>query len=594
MKDNTGKGFYTLLLSFVVLCMIPQFTKAETYQRVIVKEYIPDVNNPTLNATKIPLPNVEVSVKGAGSTVTDQEGSCTLRFNLMKGGDKIIVRQFARPGYELLNPELLNDLVIRRDDKPLEIVMISQENAIKLSRIISRQVGAQFEKMRLRELNELDILAVDYDTKRKAIIEKYEAKLDDVDQYIDRLVRVDITRVTEQESIAFQAFNDGNLEQALQILEDENLIQQYRSTIESLNAIQSAHAKVDEERDEQLQSQKDIQYFLKTQITMLEMEGSEKSMRKAKSLLEQLLEIDPFGQFQGKEYMSVILQLKDYDFAKHFLQKYLDDEEISPVIRYRLAINLATILFEERKFDEVMQLLLPFEDVMEEIYEQRSDEPLYLYLPVLAQQMLGHCEKVNGNRSEAVIHLRKMFETYLKLRKVDALTKFYANVTYPRLIRGMRDLNDMEEWDLSMQLYNAAYPRVEELYSNGSLRERFLWSRYRFGKAIVLMKQNQLDEGMKIVFEIMNELDYIHSKNRPMSRDYYQFILMTATNYYYDARRYAEMKRTAQKWFEVVDIPYDSSMVPPLHRDYAEDELEDYKNVCYMYKTASDQMPKNP
>jgi len=592
MKNFFGNRLYTTLLSFVVLCIVIPDLSAESLQRVVVREYIPDVKNPTLNASKHPLPNVEVNVKGAGSTVTDADGTCVLRFNLLNGGDRIVVRQIARPGYEVLNPELLNDLVIRRDDKPLEVVMISQENAIKLSRIISQQVGEQVDKMRLRELDELDILAVDYDTKRKAIISKYEARLDDIDQYIDRLVRVDITRVSANESAAFKAFSEGNLEMALQIFDNENLIQQYRETISSLNAVQSAHAKVDEEKDAQLQSQKDIQYFLKTQITMLEMEGSEESLLKAKSLLEQLLDIDPFGEYQAKEYLSIILAMKQFDYAKPTLNKLLADYTISPERRCRLAINLGAILYAEKKYDEVILLLEPFEDEMNRMVY--SEEPLAIYLPLLGQQILGHCEQLCGNREEATHHYRIMFDLYRKLRQVDAITKFYANVTYPRLIKAVRNLQETEEWQLADSILSTATARVEELYSGETPRERLLWCKYRMGQAVSLIHQNQLDEGMHIMFDILPEIDAIFQKNQPLCSEFYQHLLLKITGYYADTHRYADVIKYANKWFEINGIPYDETMQPPHQQEFSEDELVDYRNICFMYQAALDQTPQNP
>lgn len=596
MKINTIKGVtLTKLLFCIILCVFSISTiNAETVQQVIVKEYIPDVKHPTLNANKVPLANVEVIVKGAGSTITDANGSCLLKFNLLKGGDRIVVRQFARPGYELLNPELLNDLVIRRDNKPLEVVMISQENAIKLSRIISKQVGDQFDKMRLRELNELDILAVDYENKRKAIIEKYEAKLDDVDHYIDRLVRVDITRVTENESAAFEAFNNGDLEKALKLFDDEQLIEKYRQTVESISAVKEAHAKVDEAKDEQLQNQKDIQYFLKTQITMLEMAGTEKSLRKAKQLLEQLLEIEPFGEFQDKEYMAIVIALKDYDFVNTFLRNHLNDPTISPFTRARLAVNLGVVLYEQKKYDEVLELLLPFENVMDETCERHPDDPLALYLPVLAQEMLGHCESLAGARDNAVMHYRKMYDLYLKLREVDAMTKFYANVTYPRLIRGIRQLTEMEEWGLADTIYQSAYPRVEFYYANGSLRERFLWARFRMGGAIMLIKQNQLDDGMRIVFKLLPDVDEIYKENHPLCSELYQSMLLRTTNYYYESQRYPDVVKSAKRWFEVSELPYNKDFELANQNNLDEEEVTDYRNVCFMYQVALDQTPQNP
>lgn len=152
----------------------------------------------------------------------------------------------------------------------------------------------------------------------------------------------------------------------------------------------------------------------------------------------------------------------------------------------------------------------------------------------------------------------------------------------------------MGEWELAETIYSTAYPRVEMLYSQGSLRERLLWGRFRYAKAITLFRQNQLDEGMRIIFTLIPEVEQIYQKNHPICDEFYQLLLYRATDYYCQNKRFIDAVKMSQKWFEVAQKPYSPTQLPPLAETLDEQTLNDYKTMCKMFEFSIAQMPRNP
>ena len=588
-KRNTSY-LYTLI---VALCMLAQPLLGESLQLVRVLEYVPDMKNPTIAATYAPLPHVEVNVKGAGSAITNDEGECVLRFNVMKGGDHLIVRYFIRPGYEVMDVETLNNLVIRRDNEPIVVLMISQENASRLRLNMESQVGLQIKRMREEELKALDRAAADYEKRRQMIIARYEAKLDDIDQYIERLVRIDMTRVTENESRAFEAFQNGNLDEALELLANNDYINQYKETISSLGRMQSAHAKVDSVTHRQEQTQQDLEYYLKAEITLLEIEGSNQSIRKAMNLLEHLLDIDPFGEYQGKEYMQLVIQSRQYHYVDSFLQANLKRSDLSRYDKCRLNVNLGSVLFEKKQFEDAKLVLHDLETDARLLCRERSDEALPYYIMVYAQQMLGRCDMLYGTQAEAVQHYRNMFDAYLRLRVVDAETKFYAGVTYPRLNRAIWRLCEMGEWGLADTIYEAAFPRVELLFGQGSTRERYLTATYKIRRARMLEHMQREDECLTLLNELLPEMERLYKVNRPLCIDSYKQVLRGLVLIYNDRELYAEIQEKAERWFEL-DEEAKAMVHDQTDTAYEAENEKIYDQMHNIYLTAQSHNPSTP
>lgn len=84
---------------FTIVSFIIAITAhAQTTQYGIVQEY-------NEKAKKTPLAGVELNVRSAGHTVSDNKGAFSLRFLTLKPGEKVNVRRIEKLGYEIFNKE---------------------------------------------------------------------------------------------------------------------------------------------------------------------------------------------------------------------------------------------------------------------------------------------------------------------------------------------------------------------------------------------------------------------------------------------------------------------------------------------------------
>ena len=121
LHTNMSKWATTVLF----FCLTVLFSHAQCLQRVLVVEYNGE-------NTKTPLSNVEIVVGNAGSSVTDNEGRCTLNFRTLKPGDKVSVRRIEKPGYEVFNNDVVSNWFLPTQDIEFVIVMCKEELLISL------------------------------------------------------------------------------------------------------------------------------------------------------------------------------------------------------------------------------------------------------------------------------------------------------------------------------------------------------------------------------------------------------------------------------------------------------------------------------
>ena len=545
------KLFSFLLCLSLMLLALPLW--GEAVQRVSVLEYIPDIETNGLNATKKPLNLVEVQVQGASSTITNKNGECVLRFNTLNVGDRIVVRRISRPGYELFYPQMLADLVIRRDSEPLVITMISQENLLNLTRHTEKMINAQMEKQRKQEISELDPAAADYARRREIIERKYNAKLDDVEQYIDRLVRIDFTNLSKNERDIAAAYQAGNFEEILEQFDRSNLIEKYRSVSDALHNVQSAHAKVDKARKDQEEHKNDIIQYLQYQITLLKMEGSVSSTKKAMELLEKMLEIEPFGHFQMKEYMQMSMQLKEYRYLDSLIRHHLQDPNLNKYYNCRYLSDLGAILYEQMRYDEVSSILNKVFTIRKDLYDGSiAESPLSIYHMLINNQMMGRICMLRGQKDLAISHFKQSFDYYLRLRQLDSSNKLYADVSYKRLYSVITNLCEMQEWTLADSILNVTSARVESLFAQGSVRERYIVAAYKKLKIHLLYNKGLREEALRQEMDLISELSRIYAMNQPLCEDLYQSVLRNVTKHQYNCGNYSQTIYFADQWFTIL------------------------------------------
>lgn len=208
-----------LLASFAVAA------SAQSVQKGVVMEYCGE-------AEKTPLSGVSVSAKGAAPVMSAEDGSFTLQFRTHHAGDAIEFRRIERLGYEVMNKEAVENMIVgnAQNDRPLVIVLCKSEELQKI-RDGYRDVAVQRYEKQLKEAqSQLDLLQkegkikeTEYQQRISALEDNYEQQLQNLDTYVDKFARIDLSELDEFEKQIMAFVKEGRFEEAIAKYEEQDL-----------------------------------------------------------------------------------------------------------------------------------------------------------------------------------------------------------------------------------------------------------------------------------------------------------------------------------------------------------------------------------
>ena len=214
-------------------------SNGQCQQKCVVMEY---------NGTKkkSPLGGVEVLVINAGSTISDSNGNVTLKFRTQKPGDRVTVRRIEKSGYEIFNKEALLQWNITKEGV-FQIVMCRSERFKQIRDNYFAISSASYAKQRKAEEAKLQALKkqgrikqAEYEKEIARINEEYEQRLMDIDAYIDRFARIDLSELSAEEAKAIELFRNGDIEGAIKAYEDMKLEEQYFQSVKNYQKAEKA------------------------------------------------------------------------------------------------------------------------------------------------------------------------------------------------------------------------------------------------------------------------------------------------------------------------------------------------------------------
>lgn len=240
----------TIILMCILMHLLVFESNAQCVQKCVVMEY-----NET--EKKSPLGGVEVLVINAGSTISDSNGNVTLKFRTQKPGDKVTVRRIEKSGYEIFNKDALTQWNITKEGV-FQIVMCRSDRFKQIRDNYFAISSASYAKQRKAEEAKLQALKkqgrikqAEYEKEIARIEEEYEQRLMDIDAYIDRFARIDLSELSAEEAKAIELFRNGDIEGAIKAYEDMKLEEQYFQSVknylkaeraaDSLGVIQKKH-----------------------------------------------------------------------------------------------------------------------------------------------------------------------------------------------------------------------------------------------------------------------------------------------------------------------------------------------------------------
>lgn len=232
MKNNNSQ-YFRVLLRFLLMLTFSVRAFAQSVEVGYVKEY-----NGT--ASKTPLSGVELSVKGAPSTVSGEDGSYELHFAVLKPGETVDYNDIYKSGYVIFNKDALKYWRISNSKKYFVIVMCKESAFRELKKkyynIFDQSYKKDYEHQ-LAEINKKykdDLISVE---REKAEVEKrYKEKLSDINNYVELFARIDENEMDEKTALAIRYINEGNIVKGIEVYEELNLQRQVQMQLEKLRS----------------------------------------------------------------------------------------------------------------------------------------------------------------------------------------------------------------------------------------------------------------------------------------------------------------------------------------------------------------------
>lgn len=406
-----------LKLIFLTFALPASVAFSQTVQRGVVVEY-----NAEKKAT--PLSNVEIVVANAGSTVTNEKGEFTLRFRQLKPGDHVVVRRIMKVGYEIFNKEAIEQWYISGDDVPFVIELCKstylQNSRNQMIDQADKRLVAQFEKDKKQlsiDLKHNSISKEEYEKRLNKLTRDYENKLSNIDTYIDRFVRIDLSSLDDNEKKIMAYVQEGDYDKAIELYEKEQLIHKLKQQDQNLKRFDEASAQFSQKEKELNDMRNQIRNSVFRQIDLLRMQGGEQAHDKITGLYRDLAMADTTNTLNMLYYGRQLASQADYDGAMGVYKTigHVAKRENDSINLLRAECYQAKQLVLLGRITEGVTMMEHSLPLYEKLRVQQSDTMSYLYDEVEFRQTLGtryamqsRYELANEQYSKAYANLRSL------------------------------------------------------------------------------------------------------------------------------------------------------------------------------------------
>lgn len=314
---------------------------AKTVQKGFVQEY-------NEKARKTPLAGVELNVRSAQSTVSSDNGGFTLDFPTLKPGERVSVRRIEKADYEIFNKEAVEQWNIN-PDKPFNIKMCRSDK-FKRIRDNNRKVSTEsYVRQHKKDVAAIEKLKAEgklrdeeYRKQLSELQESYERQLDNLENYVDRFSRIDLSELSSTEQEIIDLVQQGRIDEAIAKYEQQDYVGKYLQETSQIHKIDAAINKLSAVKQTREQHRDSILAAVSRQVETLQLAGGRENNLKAVAIIRQIADADTTNATWALKagdavscYLSdYALALKYYNTALHLLKKSKDTSELATAYNY--------------------------------------------------------------------------------------------------------------------------------------------------------------------------------------------------------------------------------------------------------------------
>ena len=487
------KHYFLLTALFLIFSITFNTAQAQCMQKVRVLEY-------NGAKEKTPLANVEVVVSNAGSSVSDKEGRCTLQFRTLRPGDKVRIRRIDKPGFLVFNNDNVSNWHISSGDDEFIIVMCKEEIIMDLRRKYRNSVTSSYqneytskEKVIANKLHIGDYSERDYAIELEKLKAEYDKKLDNIDNYIDRFVFVDLTNLNEEEKKIHDLVAKGKYLEAIKAYEDFDAIGLYKKEMNTFNEIQASQSAIEKKQEELIEQRRNIYYNHRKQLDLLRMQGGAANIEKAWAMEKEFAYIDTTYITPLIDYANSCIQANRVEEADKAIQICLNSTD--PEVKLQGEILRCQVYYKRNQFIQIKNDLKRISDYLRTQSKEKKYDELYLSERSNVLGMLV----VASNSTMDTIMSRKYLDEMFEISKLN----FYLNnndETKRQLADAYHNAfiyyHNIGDHQTALKMIDTALVYANELYESGGRVQPVLLAFYSSHKATLLSSMHKYDEAL--------------------------------------------------------------------------------------------------
>lgn len=302
----------------LTLLLLPVFALAQAVQPCVVRQY-------NQKDAKTPLAGVQVEVRGAGTEVSDAQGALTLNFTTLKPGDRVTTRSINKEGYEVFNKSAMEQWTVSRDKSPFQIVLVRSEFMAKLKNSLRQSSTESYRNKYeqaarlLREAQETGRLKEEeYHRQIEELEDGYDNALRDLDNYIDRFARIDLSEVNAEEQRILEMVQQGDIDGAVKAYEELDLSGRLLQARENNRKLEEAKARIEEEQARQREEIQKLRESLDREVATLKLAGGRENFERIARMLKTVALDDTTDLEAVWTYAVFAQEQHDYSDAVRF------------------------------------------------------------------------------------------------------------------------------------------------------------------------------------------------------------------------------------------------------------------------------------
>lgn len=468
----------------ILLLFLPLLLVAQSQQQVQVREY-------KEKAQKTPLEGVSLSVQNAGSTISDAQGLMTLQFRTLKAGDQVQVRRVDLTGYEIFNSDAVEQWTISPQNT-FNLVLCRSDRFKQLRDNYMRISSASYERQykqdqarlaALRKENKLQEEA--YQQQLADLENNYYEQLDNLENYVDRFTRIDLSELSTQEQHLIELVQEGKIDEAIQLYESADYLSQYNAQVKDLQEINRAQAALAKVETEKLEAREKVQAAIHRQVQTYQLAGGRENFNKISALLKGVADADTTNLDAVWAYGEHCLNQNKFDECEKYMHVFLRQCENNPLLQSQSYLALGKMFGSKFIFDQA------------EKYD-----------------LLAVSTAEKSFAADSVKSLKQLLDAYCELHSFYVFTnQFDSALSFSEMLRNRLEScynEDSDKWTISLVYFYAQQGRI---YYN--LNNDFVKSEQLIKKSYDLAKQfaddnNYLEKSTILLMDAIVNLNQLY------------------------------------------------------------------------------------